>query len=323
MNLSQAIENYVAYKQSVGIFFKNGRVFLKSFCHYVGDIPLEQITTEHVEEYLDLSKGIFTTWRKNYGTLDNFFKFFSFRGFMPFLLMPPLRPAERSTFIPYIYTKLQIRSLLAATKKSQRHRNCKSDASALRLFILMLYATGALYREIVTLRWENISFKRSQITLVGIRHNPPRCIPIGHDLKRELQLYRQSRGPRSRCKGPLFDSCTGAVLDQRNLFSGFLRAREIAGVKCEYDPRYRPRLYDLRFTFAVHRITSWIKSGADLNRLLPALSTYMGNSSLARANEYLALTPERFRKELQKLSPKRGRKRWRDDRELMKFLGSL
>jgi integrase/recombinase XerD len=35
------------------------------------------------------------------------------------------------------------------------------------------------------------------------------------------------------------------------------------------------------------------------------------------------MTPERFRKQLSKLSPKRGRKRWRDDVALMKFLDEL
>ncbi len=36
--------------------------------------------------------------------------------------------------------------------------------------------------------------------------------------------------------------------------------------------RYQPRLHDLRHTFAVHRLTAWIKRGADLNRMIPALS---------------------------------------------------
>jgi integrase/recombinase XerD len=86
---------------------------------------------------------------------------------------------------------------------------------------------------------------------------------------------------------------------------------------------YRPRMLDLRSTFAVHRISSWIKQGADLNRLLPALAAYMGTASPESSEKYLSLTPERFRKELNKLSPQRGRKRWRDDPVLMKFLGSL
>jgi site-specific recombinase XerD len=100
----------------------------------------------------------------------------------------------------------------------------------------MLYATGALYKEIVTLRWEDVSFTLSRITLVGMRHKSSRCIPIGHDLKRELRLYRQSQGQRFRRKGPLFCDEAGAVLNQRNLYLGFQRAREISGIECEYAP---------------------------------------------------------------------------------------
>jgi hypothetical protein len=35
------------------------------------------------------------------------------------------------------------------------------------------------------------------------------------------------------------------------------------------------------------------------------------------------MTPERFRKELNKLSPIRGKKHWRDDPVLMSFLANL
>ena len=86
---------------------------------------------------------------------------------------------------------------------------------------------------------------------------------------------------------------------------------------------YEPRLHDLRSTFAVHRITSWIKNGADMNRMLPALSAYMGQVGLASTERYLFLTPERFRKELDKLSPQRGKRHWRENPSLMKFLAEL
>lgn len=38
---------------------------------------------------------------------------------------------------------------------------------------------------------------------------------------------------------------------------------------------------------------------------------------------YLALTPERFRRQLNTRSPKRGKRRWRNDAELMRFVDSL
>jgi hypothetical protein len=43
--------------------------------------------------------------------------------------------------------------------------------------------------------------------------------------------------------------------------------------------RYQPQMHDLTHTFAVHRLTAWIKRDADLNRMLPALSAYIGASA--------------------------------------------
>jgi hypothetical protein len=80
---------------------------------------------------------------------------------------------------------------------------------------------------------------------------------------------------------------------------------------------------DLRITFAVHRITSWIRNGANLNRMLPALAAYMGQVGLGATDRYLLLTPERYRKQLDILSPMRGKKHWRDDKELMAFVRTL
>jgi hypothetical protein len=35
------------------------------------------------------------------------------------------------------------------------------------------------------------------------------------------------------------------------------------------------------------------------------------------------MTPEHFRRQLNMLSPKRGKTRWRDDKKLMQFLSTL
>jgi site-specific recombinase XerD len=150
-----------------------------------------------------------------------------------------------------------------------------------------------------------------------------RCIPIGIDLKRELQAFLKSSNHRTRRNGLIFLTKFGEPIARQTFLSAFHRLLRVAEVGREGNSTPKPRFKDFRPTFAVQRITSWIKAGADLNRLLPALATYMGNVTLQSADQYLALTPERFRKELQKLSPKRGRTKWRDDAELMKYLGSL
>jgi hypothetical protein len=103
----------------------------------------------------------------------------------------------------------------------------------------------------------------------------------------------------------------------------FDRVRKFANVTRNDGGKYQPRLCDLRVTFAVHRITSWIKNGADLNRMLPALAAYMGQVGLGHTDKYLSLTPERFHKHLSKLSPGRANGRWRNNKPLMEFIDAL
>lgn len=57
--------------------------------------------------------------------------------------------------------------------------------------------------------------------------------------------------------------------------------------------------------------------------MLPALSAYLGQVGIVSAERYLALAPERFREELDKLSPQKSKKKWRNDPILMGFLAKL
>jgi hypothetical protein len=103
----------------------------------------------------------------------------------------------------------------------------------------------------------------------------------------------------------------------------FCRLRRLAGLSVDDGIAQPPRMLDLRFTFAVHRLTAWHRHAADLNRMIPALSVYMGYGNLNSAARFLRLTPERFKSQLNKLSPRRAKRHWRDDPALMRFLSAL
>jgi site-specific recombinase XerD len=51
-------------------------------------------------------------------------------------------------------------------------------------------------------------------------------------------------------------------------------------------------MHDLRHAFAVHRLVSWYRQGADVQKLLPQLSTYLGHVDIASTQWYLTMTPE-------------------------------
>ena len=68
--------------------------------------------------------------------------------------------------------------------------------------------------------------------------------------------------------------------------------RRIAGVHGTAGGRQIPRLHDLRHSFAVHNLTAWYRQGADVQRLLPVLSIYLGHADLEGTKVYLSMTPE-------------------------------
>lgn len=70
------------------------------------------------------------------------------------------------------------------------------------------------------------------------------------------------------------------------------RIRKKAGIKRADGGRYQPRLHDIRHTFAVHRLVSWYEEGANVQMLLPFLSTYLGHTTLAATSVYLSMTDD-------------------------------
>jgi integrase/recombinase XerD len=190
--------------------------------------------------------------------------------------------------------------------------------------LLFLYGTGALVGEARRLLREDVDFKRRTVTLRSNRFNRSREIPIGPDLYKVLRRYQSTNHRRGEMNAPdFFLTKEGNPLKERAACQTFQRLHRLAGIGRDDGARYQPRLHDLRHTFAVHRLTGWIKRGADLNRMIPALSAFIGQVGLGSTDRYLSLTPERFRTQLDKLSPSRGKRRWRDNPALIKFLTEL
>ena len=53
----------------------------------------------------------------------------------------------------------------------------------------------------------------------------------------------------------------------------------------------RPRIHDLRHTFAVHRVQLWHKSGMPVDQGMLWLCTYLGHAKISDTYWYLTATP--------------------------------
>jgi len=56
--------------------------------------------------------------------------------------------------------------------------------------------------------------------------------------------------------------------------------------------RPRPRIHDLRHTFACRRLQQWYESNVDLAPRVAALATYLGHAKVSDTYWYLTGTPE-------------------------------
>jgi len=76
----------------------------------------------------------------------------------------------------------------------------------------------------------------------------------------------------------------------RNWFARCLREAGIRG-----NGRHgRPRIHDLRHTFAVSSLVSMSKAGIDLYVALPILSNYLGHQTISSTNHYVRLTANMY-----------------------------
>lgn len=324
MKLQEGIAVYIEVRQSEGSPWAKGAQNLRSLCRHVGNMPLNRIRVNQVAPFLDGPLTSAATWYNKYCVLRQFFCYWKARNEIYRVPLPPPRRFPAQTFVPYVYSRTELRKLLVAAGITQRGLNSVIGPRTFRTLLLFLYATGAGLGEAVELERSDVDFRRRRITF---RSSVARCareIPIASDLYDILLKYHRTHHQKEAMKGPqFFLTKDGSQIKASTASKTFQKVRKKADVARNDGARYQPRMQDLRYTFAVHRLTAWFKHGADMGRMIPALSAYMGQHDLAASERYLRSTPERFRTQLNKLSPQRGKKRWRDDAELMRFLDSL
>jgi len=207
-------------------------------------------------------------------------------GFVPDRECFPRR--AKSDFIPHIFSLKEIHRLL-------RHI-ARAPGSALqrlsgRLLLLALYCTGLRFGEAARLQLADLDLNRR---LLWIRESKgrTRLVPFGPDLAREFRSFLSCRRlSRLSAQDPLLLSFQGKPL------SGGLISRTLRGWLRKTDlktsqGRVGPRPYDVRHTFAVHRLSRWYRRGLAVCGRLPWLSIYMGHANILGTETYLTTTPE-------------------------------
>jgi len=293
MTLSRCIDEYVRHRRSLGVCFHGEQVRLSAFVKSVGDLALADVTPEAVRRYLDGSGPVTQGWFCRFHTVTGFYRFAITRQYVDRSPMPPRPPKPPAEFIPYIYSETDMRALLTAVD-ARYEEDWLVRPQTVRTLLLLLYATGLRISEALALTMADVDLHEAILTIRETKFYKSRLVPIGADLLDVLVRYRDQHPARSarRPDVSFLSDRHGQPILRQTAELVFKRVREQAGLERPACRTFRPRLHDLRHTFALNRLVSWYREGKNVQRLLPHLATYLGHRSVNETQRYLNMTAE-------------------------------
>lgn len=292
MKLDDAMELYMQQVRTCGYAGTSGARVLRLFARLVGgQRELDSIAAAEVRAFLDGTKPLTRYWHRKHSALLGFFRFAVARSMVAHMPLPTNTPRCPQVFRPYIYTDDDVVQLIGAIDTL---RTSRIERYSLRTLLLLLLGTGLRLGEALHLSLDDVDLEQNLLIVRQSKFYKTRLVPIGADLARVLRLYVDAKHPvRGADPGtPLLVGRDCGPLTDDGIRKAFARLRSMAGVRRNDDLPNLPRLHDFRASFAVRRLTAWYRDGADVQTLLPILSTYLGHVSIAATQVYLPLTPE-------------------------------
>lgn len=209
--------------------------------------------------------------------------------------IPPkgiLGPAHQR-IAPHIFTEQELATLIDACAGLRPIDGLRPHTYAVLLGLLA--CTGLRISEALRLEDFDVDLKHGVLSVRETKFHKSRLVPLHPSTQERLAAYRRIR--LERCPEPLcprfFLSGHGAALPYSTVRSTFRSVIRRLGWEPQ-DGRRRPRMYDLRHTFASRRLATWQQEEADVAAMLPALSTYMGHVKVSDTYWYLSAIPELF-----------------------------
>jgi integrase/recombinase XerD len=201
---------------------------------------------------------------------------------------------------PVIVTSAQVASLLRAADKLVPSQHFPLRAAVMRMAIVLLYTAGLRRGELIRLLLADVDAHNGILRIRESKFHKSRWVPLSPDACRELRSYLRQRlkAPYDQrptapflCNGSSsygrigWQAYTGAAIWQ-----GFRTLFDKAGIRDAQGRR--PRLHDMRHSFAVEALCRCYREGGDVQTHLPKLALYMGHVSIVSTAYYLHFIPE-------------------------------
>lgn len=290
------IGQYIAYKQSLG--FK--MIGIENILNRLNDMNATPT------ERSGISKTLFDEWsmpRPEEVDSNRYLRIFILRQFSFYLQMVGYDsyisrlPSSKRTFVPHIFTKNEITSiLLASDKLFLKSSNMNSGLHIMPTLLRLLYSTGIRIGEALNLKHKDVILDKEYLVLKACKNGQDRIVPISNSLAevcKDYCIYKQKQLIDTAPAAYFFTTLNGVECHRSTVSWHFRNVLYKAGIP--YKGRGKgPRVHDLRHTFCVKSLSKMTESGMDIYNALPILSTYIGHQSIKATNMYIRLTAEMY-----------------------------
>ncbi len=289
-SLDQALTNYLAVRRSLGYELKQPGKLLSDFIAYIerSDTPFitERVALEFATQPANASAN---WWVEKLAVLRRFAEYVCTLDPRTEIPAPDLLAAPRKTRPnPYVYSEDDVRVLMRA---AQGIRGPLGPSTYATLFGL-LASTGMRVGEAMALDNSDVDWHDGLLVIRNGKFGKSREVALHRTTQEAMWAYARKRDrafPRLITTS-FFASQTGKRLIRQSVHETFLRLVRRAGLE-NRRPR-RPRIHDLRHSFAVRTLIGWYREGLDVEARLPLLSTYLGHVKPSSTYWYLTAVPE-------------------------------
>lgn len=287
--LRQALTRYLRMRRGFGYRYNNEERCLVQFVAFMAEAHATVITRKLAMAWITQAQR--TSWPQRLSAVRGFARHLSNIEPGTETLPPGVFPSPKRGR-PYIYTEVEIARLLEASLNWGLTNGI--NRWTYHCLFGLLAATGMRVGEAIGLRRADVDVEAGILTLRDTKGGKDRLVPLHPTTTEALVDYAGRRDDYRVCrKSPWFFVLqTGNRLRHQYPHRVFIAVLRQIGLR-DPEPHSRgPRLHDLRHSFAVNTILRWYRTGEEVERLLPTLSTYLGHSKVRDTYWYLSACPE-------------------------------
>jgi integrase len=287
-NLRQALADYLTMRRALGYKLDKAERLLGQFVTFAEERGETHIRIETAVAWAAKPEGADAIWTsRRLADVRLFAR--HLRALDGVSEVPPadLIPARGRRATPYLYTPQEVADLMRATQKL---RGTHVQATY-RTLIGILAATGMRVGEAIGLDRDDFDAQSGMLTIRHGKFDKARALPLHPSTVAALNAYlvRDDR-PCSVGPSPLLISSRGQRLRYGTVQPIVQTLLQQCGI-VRRSATCRPRIHDLRHSFAVSTIIDDNRSGEPGSRLA-ILSTYLGHADPGDTYWYLSAAPE-------------------------------